>query len=195
MFKKNMFLLAFITIFTGCDSDNNSDSNSNNDIPLSENVLTSDITTSTETVMSQVLLDSNQPLLGFNAPKSITWYSNLSEFEGKWMDFTTDTIPTIDFSSHNVVLFDLGGERDIDSCGNKYRFDTAESELQTTTFTGDNGEAATRKTTVLTLNTTQCLSTKICTDNLTPARPFVFISVPTKGEVILKENESFSYCK
>lgn len=190
MFKKNVLILTVITIFFGCSNDSDSQS----DI-LTSSAQTSDITTSAEAVVSQILLDGNKPLIGFSAPKSISWYSDLSEFEGKWMDFTTEPLPTINFSSHNVVLFDLGGERDIDYCGNSYKFDTVESELLTATFTGGNGEEAWRKTTVVTLKTTQCLSTMICQDDLTLARPFVFVSVPTAGEVILKEDESFSNCQ
>lgn len=192
MFKHSVLALTLSASLSGCSGEGNETANTQ-PAPSAKGVATNIHTTSAP-IESRILLKGEQPVTGLEAPKSIVWFSTLSEFEGKWMDFTSQAIPAVSFPDRNVVLLDLGGERDVESCGNKYRFDGVEAELLTTSFTGKNGEQASRKTTVVTINTTQCLSTMVCTDILIPARPFAFVSIPTEGEVILKEEVSFSGC-
>ena len=130
-----------------------------------------------------ILNEGNQPLIGNAGIKKMAIVDNETDFELLWFDYTSDNIPTIDFQTDIVVLYDMGGERNLDSsCGNK---------VSLTNLTAEKIDISVSQINVNLSKDCPLPPDSPCLPVVLPGRPYIIASAPRNSEVLISENMTF----
>ena len=133
-----------------------------------------------------ILNEGNQPLIGNAGIKKMAIVDNETDFELLWFDYTSDNIPTIDFQTDIVVLYDMGGERNLDSsCGNK---------VSLTNLTAEKIDISVSQINVNLSKDCPLPPDSPCLPVVLPGRPYIIASAPRNSEVLISENMTFLQC-
>ena len=165
------FLLALIFItFVGCETD---DKTRDND----------DVNT-TVAIAYSLLGEGKDPVSGTDGEKRMVTISDQATFSTEWAQYSSESLPDVDFQSNMVLLYDMG-MIDENECVQKLAFNS----LWVEELNGSIAQAHVRLTKLCPLR-----PEIMCMAVVMPARPFIFVSIPKYNNNLWSEELIYEPC-
>lgn len=136
-------------------------------------------------ITSTLLGEGKDPVSGTDGEKRMVTISDQDTFSTEWTQYSSESLPDVDFQTHTVLLYDMG-MIDENYCVQKLAFNS----LWVEEVNGSIAQAHVRLTKL-------CPTSPeiMCAAVVEPARPFIFVAIPKHDDYLWSEELVYETCE